>query len=35
MSFMIEAEQVENRRVQVVNVNFVLHGSSTELIGRT
>ena len=31
---MIETEQVENRCVQIVNVNFILHGSSTELIGR-
>ena len=32
--FVIEAEQFENRRVQVVNVNFVLSRRETKLIGR-
>ena len=29
----VEAEQVQNRRVQVVNVDFVLDGSKAELVG--
>ena len=29
---MIEAELVENRRVQIVHVNFVLHGEMAEFV---
>ena len=32
---MIEAEQVEDRRVQVVDVDLVLDGGESELVGRS
>ena len=31
----VETEQPHDRRVQIVDVNFVLGGGKTELVGRT
>ena len=32
-AFMIQAEQMQNRRVQIVNMNAVFHRIKTEFIG--
>ena len=32
---MIETEQSQNRRVQIVDMNLVLHGGGSEFVGRS
>lgn len=34
-AFVVEAEKVQDRRVEVVNVDFVLHGAEAELVGHS
>ena len=32
--FVVESKEVENRRVQIMDVNDIFHGFETEFVGR-